>query len=458
MKQKKNIYIIMEMARRELHGNLLLTLVSLKKNFNIYLSDSNTYRYLINNNLINPGIIHTKSITHGKAKSTFHQKLFEKNFLITAIDEEHGLLDDYDYEEYFITNRLSSKELEKTAAFFCWGKYDFDILRKYFVNSKNKFHLTGSPRSDIWKKKINFQINKQEKKIFEKPVILICTNFSFSNNINSYRNIIDMKKREGYYDRTPNLLKRDKNFYPYQKELIIKFVDLINNLTKKFPNYNFCVRPHPVENISYWHKKLYKRNNLHINNSGTASFWIKNCKLMIQSGCTTGCEGVISNKLVINYVPVKYKGNGEFLKKISLNIKNQDKLFSVIRNLKKIDFNKNKFQKILNERIQFKSKRLAAENISNVWLKLSKNILTRSNNNFLIYFNLIVYENLKLILHTIILIAQGKYGRMKDKLNYKFPQIKRKSIESDIRILCEDFNLKKKIKIKKLGKKLFFFG
>ena len=47
---------------------------------------------------------------------------------------------------------------------------------------------------------------------------------------------------------------------------------------------------------------------------------------------------------------------------------------------------------------------------------------------------------------------------MKDKLNYKFPQIKRKSIESDIRILCEDFNLKKKIKIKKLGKKLFFFG
>ena len=267
-----------------------------------------------------------------------------------------------------------------------------------------------------------------------------------------------MKKREGYYDRTPNLLKRDKNFYPYQKELIIKFVDLINNLTKKFPNYNFCVRPHPVENISYWHKKLYKRNNLHINNSGTASFWIKNCKLMIQSGCTTGCEGVISNKLVINYVPVKYKGNGEFLKKISLNIKNQDKLFSVIRNLKKIDFNKNKFQRILNERIQFKSKRLAAEKISNVWLKLSKNILTKSNNNFLIYFNLIVYENLKLILHTIILIAQGKYGRMKDKLNYKFPQIKRKSIESDIRILCEDFNLKKKIKIKKLGKKLFFFG
>ena len=269
-----------------------------------------------------------------------------------------------------------------------------------------------------------------------------------------------MKKKEGYYDRTPNLLKRDKNFYPYQKELIIKFVDLINNLTKKFPNYNFCVRPHPVEKISYWHKKLHKRNNLHINNTGAVSLWIKNCKLMIQSGCTTGCEGVISDKLVINYVPVKYKGYGEFLKKISLNIKNQDKLFSVIRNLKKNNFNKFKSQRILNERIQFKSKRLAAENISNVWLKLSKNISTKTNNNFLIYLNLIVYENLKLILLTIILIARGKYGRIQDKLNYlnyKFPEIKRKSVENDIKILCENFNFKKKIKVKKLGKKLFFF-
>ena len=110
MKAKKNIYIIMEMSRRELHGNLLLTLIALKKFFNIYISDSSTYKYLIKNNLINPGIIHTKSITHGDAKSKFHQKLYDKNFLITAIDEEHGLLDNFDYKEYFITNRLSQKK------------------------------------------------------------------------------------------------------------------------------------------------------------------------------------------------------------------------------------------------------------------------------------------------------------------------------------------------------------
>ena len=112
----------MEMARRELLGNLLLTIISLKKHFNVYISDTATFKYLLEKNLIKPGIIHTKSITHGEAKAKFHQNLYEKNFKITAIDEEHGLIDSFDYEKYFITNRLSGKELDKTAAFFLLGK------------------------------------------------------------------------------------------------------------------------------------------------------------------------------------------------------------------------------------------------------------------------------------------------------------------------------------------------
>ena len=115
---------------------------------------------------------------------------------------------------------------------------------------------------------------------------------------------------------------------------------MINNLTKEFPNYNFCVRPHPVENVNFWYKKLFYRKNLFIDNSGNASFWIKNCKLMIQSGCTTGCEGIMSNKIVINYTPIKYYGNGEFLKKVSLNIEKENKVIQFIKNIENITFKK----------------------------------------------------------------------------------------------------------------------
>lgn len=444
------------MIRRELHGNLLLALVSLKKNFNIYISDTATFKYLLEKNLIAPGILHTKSITHGDAKSKFHQQLVDKNFKITAIDEEHGLLDNYDYKEYFISNRLSKKELNKITAFFCWGNYDYQKLRKYFNKQKFKFHLTGSPRSDIWKSKNDFKDYNNLTKTLNKPYILICTNFSFSNNINSYQSIINLKKKEGYYSRTPKLLQRDRYFYPYQKKLIKKFVKLINNLSRQFPNLNFYVRPHPVENIKFWHNKLIKRKNLFINNTGNASSWIKNCKLMIQSGCTTGCEGIMSSKIVINYTPIKYNGNGEFLKKISLNIEKDEKIFKLIKNFENIQFNKNKYQKILNNRIQFKKKKLAVENILSVWVKISKKLKKKKNNNTLIYLNLFVYENIKSLYLMTKLILTGKYKRIKIKLNYKFPEIKENILKYDIEQLSKNFNLNDNTKIKKLGKRLFY--
>ena len=444
------------MIRRELHGNLLLALVSLKKNFNIYISDTATFKYLLEKNLINPGILHTKSIVHGEAKSKFHQKLYDKDFKITAIDEEHGLLDNYDYKEYFISNRLSKKELNKISAFFCWGKYDYQILKKSFSKLKNKFYLTGSPRSDIWKSKIDFSEKYKFKKILKNPYILICTNFSFSNNINSYKSIIKSKKIEGYYRRTPRLLKRDKDFYPYQKNLIKKFVNLINRLTKEFPNYNFCVRPHPVENVNFWHKELFYRKNLFIDNSGSASYLIKNCKLMIQSGCTTGCEGIMSNKIVINYTPIKYNGNGGFLKKVSLNIEKENKVIHLIKNIRNIKFKKKTYQKILNSRIQFKKKKLAVTNILSVWVKLSKKILKKNNDNYLIYLHLLIYENIKSLFQMLILLLSGKYGRIK-KLNNKFPEIEENIMRNEINYISKNFNLKNNIRMKKLGKRLFFF-
>ena len=45
---KRNLYIIMEIATRELDANLILILFSLKKEFNVFIGDSSTYRFLLN--------------------------------------------------------------------------------------------------------------------------------------------------------------------------------------------------------------------------------------------------------------------------------------------------------------------------------------------------------------------------------------------------------------------------
>ena len=145
----------MEITSRELDANLILIIFLLKKNFNVFLGDSSTYKLLLKKKLLSPGIVLTKSVTHGKKKSDLHNDFKSQGFILTSIDHEHGVLDNLNYKNFFIKSRIDKKELEKFDAFFCWGNYDYKNLVENFPISKNKFFLTGSNRVDAWK---NIQI------------------------------------------------------------------------------------------------------------------------------------------------------------------------------------------------------------------------------------------------------------------------------------------------------------
>ena len=203
----------MEITTRELQANLILTIFSLKKNFNVFLGDLSTYKKLLKKKLLSPGIVLTKSVTHGLRKSNIHNLFKSQGFILTSIDHEHGVLDNLNYKKFFIKSRIEKKELEKFDAFFCWGQHDYKNLTEYFDIYKNKFFLTGSNRVDAWKyaKKNSCHKNDDKKKIS------IFSNFAFSNNKLSIKKIFSLKNNAGYYDRCPELLTQEKFFLNYQK-------------------------------------------------------------------------------------------------------------------------------------------------------------------------------------------------------------------------------------------------
>ena len=101
-----------------------------------------------------------------------------------------------------------------------------------------------------------------------------------------------------------------------------KFTNLILNFSKKFPNEDIYLRPHPTENIKYWQNKFKSYKNIKIKPEGDLSTYIRNAKLVVQDGCTSAMESYISNVPVINYVPIRSNKHsfGQFIKKISLNM------------------------------------------------------------------------------------------------------------------------------------------
>lgn len=167
---KGNIYIYYEIFKREFISNLLLSILAAKKNFNVYIGTGASFDNLLEAGLLNPGIFHTKSLTHGKYKHNFHLRLHKKKFIITSMDQEHGVIDGGNFDDLFIKPRISKEDLDLCEKYFCWGKYDQKKLVSKFKDKK-KFVLTGSPRVDLWKK--NFKYLWKDKKL-KKKVFSFC--------------------------------------------------------------------------------------------------------------------------------------------------------------------------------------------------------------------------------------------------------------------------------------------
>ena len=144
--KKKNIYILSEYFKREFYSNILISVIASQKKYNVYIGTNTAYKYLLKKNLLKPGIFHTKSVSHGLDKRKFHKSLFDKNFILTCIDEEHGVINEGSYEDIFIKPRIDQKDLKFFKAFFCWGNYDYKRLSSFFKKKKKIFYLTGSPR------------------------------------------------------------------------------------------------------------------------------------------------------------------------------------------------------------------------------------------------------------------------------------------------------------------------
>ena len=110
----------------------------------VYIGTGSTYNKLIEKNFLNPGIFHTKSLTHGEGKYLFHKNLISKNFSITSLDQEHGVIDDGDFDDLFIKPRVNERDIEICDKYFCWGQYDKKKLSKKFNKKIYSYRLTKS--------------------------------------------------------------------------------------------------------------------------------------------------------------------------------------------------------------------------------------------------------------------------------------------------------------------------
>lgn len=302
-----NIYIPIEVKARELEGRSLLAIAAAERGHTVIIGEKKDTIGLAKNGMLPPGVVHMKSITPHQSIIETLSKFHDYGHKVTVQDEENGITD-LSFEP-FGKLRFSEKSLVHTNRVFAWGEHDGSGLRNMFKKASEKIVVTGSPRADFWRKdfKNYFQPSFEEendKLLYEKPFILVVSNFSAFLNVNRFWNILARLRSAGYFERDENRELHEYENAAYQTRLICKFVEMIRELSQLYPDYNIIVRPHPVESVEGWKRIIGDFKNVIVKREGTISKWIRHSKLMIYNGSSSAIEAAMAGANRIAYRPL----------------------------------------------------------------------------------------------------------------------------------------------------------
>jgi len=83
-----------------------------------------------------------------------------------------------------------------------------------------------------------------------------------------------------------------------------KFIQLVEELSRHYPQYTVIVRPHPSERHDPWKAKAATLPNVKVISEGNVAEWILASDACVHNNCTTGVESYLLGKPAISYRPV----------------------------------------------------------------------------------------------------------------------------------------------------------
>mgnify|MGYP001229187235 CR=1 FL=1 len=388
-----NIYIIIEMKDREFLSRLLTGAESALNGNDVYIGDKEISGLILQNKL-KPGIIFLKSITPNTRRLLQLKHYKNKEFIVTSIDEEGGLVH-ISFKD-FVQRRYSAKTLSYTDTVFCFGEFDYKNYKKIFVKYKEKFLLSGNPRFDLLNNKIaNNFVEKQNSNKIKIVIISSFTIFGRKIPVSDHFLINDEFHEDYYYDT-----------FAHRAVMSVNYIKLLKKIISNFPNIEIDIWLHPVESINNWKKAL--PNNKNIKFTTGTKFLTKNKKdktIFIHSGSGLAFNAILQEKIVISYQPINSKWNNTHPNNNSIIMKSDREIIEFIKKkkFKKIKINKKKLQNC--HKIISNSKTYDASfKIASHWEKFKNQKLSQKND----FLKLTIKNKLKFVKQKLNLSVENK--------------------------------------------------
>ena len=257
--KNRYIYILVEVARRELDSRLALALQLVEEGCTIFIGEKNQLLWNMFCGFYPPGVIFDKCAQLAEHK--YFQRLLKQGFRYTVLDEEGTLTN----REYFNLQRFSKRaERDVMANFVSGSELNRYILIDY---PKSNNIVSGNPRYSMlhsewayW-----FQDELIDIKKYGSFVLLLS---SFNNYPSTYKNAL------------PGMREIDDFF----KEEMRKYIEEVDKTKTKL-----ILRPHPSD-------QPFEYKDVIIDDRYNVIPWIMAADLIINAKCTTSLEAFIAKK------------------------------------------------------------------------------------------------------------------------------------------------------------------
>jgi surface carbohydrate biosynthesis protein len=322
-----NLFLMIEVAQRELDSRLLLARKGLEAGYRIVIGQ----QWLMSEYLpqFRPGVVVYKGINRIQGGWMLRAKKFDHR--IVAINEEVMAL----AMPSFIAKTTTTEILGLVDSLCTQGLNEQDTYRRFFPEASTRMVMTGNPRADLLTaghRHCHFE-DRDRIRAAHGRFILVNTNFGYINTEfgmpeDFLRHCAGVGMFNPSVERDIELFKAR---FQFERENMMAFNDLLPVLRERYPNRKVILRPHPAEDHGRWRSLVSGIDGVEVHGDGPAIPWILASDLLIHNACTTGVEALLLEHPAIAYCSFSNMFEDVFLaNRVSTRLTSLEELLSGI--------------------------------------------------------------------------------------------------------------------------------
>ncbi len=250
-----------------------------------------------------------KNLFSDHSANHFADRLIGRGSAILFIQDEGGIFQ----VDTWIHNVLQKQHVDLVRSrnidrVLMWGGRQKEVFDSYAPDSASSVVVTGSPRFDLCLPQFSWMTRESTDMIKARygSYILACTRFTAIAHSQGMHDPFRRKLNPRIWPDDYDAHKLGNLWFSKWRRDVHDFADfvfLVKSIAGKYPERRIVLRPHPSESIEFYEVAFSTVANVTVVREGDILSWLRGADLIVHSDCTTGIEGVIAGRPVLNYLP-----------------------------------------------------------------------------------------------------------------------------------------------------------